>query len=501
MLGRIRTICNWLAIGVLGFILINPEGLLANNLSCRALLSNHNLSTENSAAAIIDAAEGLANQSESPIDAISKHIKTALLKEFDLSEEEAQEFGRRAQKHLTQAYGQRWSDYVAEQKKSGTQIVLSKEHFKAAVDKILGKVRVFEQYTIPYLAGYSKTSAKIVFIDKNFPKLSKVKMQDGSYQKINLRPFIVLHEAIEKALLKSVPYTERRYLRTHQIAQRIEKDFVESHGISWQDYQHRVLKNEIARANRQKVELVPKDLDYTPYEEFKDAEDLALIHKMKSAAETSSLRSARIEEPIPGVILLKFFDKREMARTLIRFQEFYESPQFQNQIFTRKEFADWYRKQNGRFNYYAKWDGFNFPGSTLTPFAAGEFPHINQEEQKIISTLKEKSQSNFSRIYVIAVAENSESTVYNHELAHALYYLNPDYRAAVNKILDEVDVTKVEQFLKEKMSDYSDSVLRDEAHAWLMHDSESLVEMGFDLGPYKSAIEKLNAIFLKCMAP
>ena len=43
--------------------------------------------------------------------------------------------------------------------------------------------------------------------------------------------------------------------------------------------------------------------------------------------------------------------------------------------------------------------------------------------------------------YVIGTIENTkDKTVFSHELAHALYYLDSSYKKSVDKILDKMDV-------------------------------------------------------------
>src|SRR4051812_277554 len=49
------------------------------------------------------------------------------------------------------------------------------------------------------------------------------------------------------------------------------------------------------------------------------------------------------EELEPQVFLLSFPDQVEMGRTLMRFQEYYESREFRGKAFSRKEFKAWYR--------------------------------------------------------------------------------------------------------------------------------------------------------------
>jgi hypothetical protein len=181
---------------------------------------------------------------------------------------------------------------------------------------------------------------------------------------------------------------------------------------------------------------------------------------------------------------------------MLRFQEYFESPQFRGKIFEKKEFEDWYRqKKNGKFDYYDFWgDGFNIPGHILEAFYRGEFKNLTNKEKLILDAFRNRRHTNF---YIIATAKNSETKTFEHEIAHALYYLNSQYKFEVDQVLDSINIGPVETFLKDFYGDYHNSVLRDEAHAWLMHNSKDLKKDGFDTKNYRETILRLQAIYKK----
>ncbi|MNS70283.1 hypothetical protein D3C72_1036250 [compost metagenome] len=77
--------------------------------------------------------------------------------------------------------------------------------------------------------------------------------------------------------------SEKSYLRTHQIAQRLEKELVEAHNITWQEYQHQIMARELERVDTAPVKTVPSDLDLTPYVDY---QDYKLIETMKASMVT-----------------------------------------------------------------------------------------------------------------------------------------------------------------------------------------------------------------------
>lgn len=170
-----------------------------------------------------------------------------------------------------------------------------------------------------------------------------------------------------------------------------------------------------------------------------------------------------------NIILLEFPDQEIMCKTMLRFQEYYESSEFRGKVFTLKEFKEWYMEFTGRktksgkpkFTYYEDWNGFNFPGYIVEAFRDGLFKRITKREQGIIDIYEQTS----NRCYFIAICEG-DHRIYDHEVAHALYYTNDNYKQIVETIMEKWPVDKdFYNFLESK--GYHRSVLDDEVHAYL----------------------------------
>jgi len=88
----------------------------------------------------------------------------------------------------------------------------------------------------------------------------------------------------------------------------------------------------------------------------------------------------------PGIIHLSFPDQITLAETMLRFQEYYESPRFHGTVFTRYEFAAWYRtaQPHGEFSYHFDWPGFNVPVGFLIPFESGAFGTLTPGEGAVL---------------------------------------------------------------------------------------------------------------------
>jgi hypothetical protein len=156
-----------------------------------------------------------------------------------------------------------------------------------------------------------------------------------------------------------------------------------------------------------------------------------------------------------------------MCKILLRFQEHYESPKFRNKVFTLKEYKAWYKAhtKSKKFTYYEDWSGFNFPSSILRPFYKTKFNPLSAGEKTILNIFK-KTRGKF---YIIAAVDGSVD-VKNHEIAHAFYYLDKQYKADIDNFISMVskkDFARFVGFLN-TTGGYHPSVFRDEFQAYAM---------------------------------
>ena len=186
------------------------------------------------------------------------------------------------------------------------------------------------------------------------------------------------------------------------------------------------------------------------------------------------------------VFQLEFDNQLELASTFLRFEEFYESPKFKGKIFTLKEFKEWYTKEKGAFTYYEDWPAFNIPSSVLKPFIEGKFDPLSKAEKELISLFKNTT----GIFYIIGVVAGADSFC-NHELAHALFFTQPDYKKQVLIVLIKYDTSAIKQELR-GMSGYCEEVLDDELNAWILTLSDELKAK-----PQKELKSELEKLFLK----
>jgi hypothetical protein len=153
-----------------------------------------------------------------------------------------------------------------------------------------------------------------------------------------------------------------------------------------------------------------------------------------------------------------------MAKTFLRFQEFYESPKFRGKIFSLKEFKDWYKTtRKGKFTYYTDWAGFNIPSTVLRPFYDKQFKNLTVRELTLLRKFKDIK----GKFYIIATTGKSSMTL-NHEISHARFYINGSYRKEILAALGRVNTTSIAKWLLGL--GYDQSTLLDEIHAYLLND-------------------------------
>jgi len=199
----------------------------------------------------------------------------------------------------------------------------------------------------------------------------------------------------------------------------------------------------------------------------------------------------KIVRPQEKIIHFKFKLKRDLTRTMLRFQEHFESPKFKDKIFSLEEFKIWYASttDNNKFTYYSDWSGFNFPSYILKPFYDGSFDPLTADEKSILDILRSET----GEFYVIGTFKNEDI---KHEMAHAKFYVDPNYRKQVKKVISKIDTKTMFKALKEM--GYDKSVLIDEVHAYLLESEEYLKkEFSIEVDDYKEARRQLAEIYRK----
>ena len=173
----------------------------------------------------------------------------------------------------------------------------------------------------------------------------------------------------------------------------------------------------------------------------------------------------RITRPLPGVLHLQFTTQMDLCRSFIRMQEFYESPypEIRGKYFTLSEYFVLYTRDHGKpFSYYTDWHGFNIPGGSLRDFERKFAGRLTTPEQLILSIKDVR--------YLIGTHDNCEEAL-DHELAHARYYLDREYRERANVLSFWLSADNPFEYMAFvewlKTSGYTEAVIFDEINAYM----------------------------------
>lgn len=180
-----------------------------------------------------------------------------------------------------------------------------------------------------------------------------------------------------------------------------------------------------------------------------------------------------VSEIFPKCIHLHFETQYEVTSTMMRLQEFYESPyeNIRSKKFPVEEYMDTYAKEMGNFTYNVDWTGFNIPGNTVDEFfeTFGDLLEKEKHLQKIITTAKKKAKITDDHFYLIAsYADKIEGKdVLKHELAHAMYYLDTKYSGEMDDTIMDIPEDELGLLFKGLISQgYTKEVVLDEIQAY-----------------------------------
>jgi hypothetical protein len=171
----------------------------------------------------------------------------------------------------------------------------------------------------------------------------------------------------------------------------------------------------------------------------------------------------------PQIVQVNFDSQYFLTSTLLRVQEFYESTfdNIREKSFTIQDYMDTYVRKFKKFNYFEKYEGFNFSDIFLKKFLKTQ-KSLSKSEIRIFLYINFLIDKNWNKkFYVIGTHKNNVKII-DHELAHAFYYLSKDYKNKMDKLIKELPTKNHIKLIKElKEVDYSEGVYNDEIQAYL----------------------------------
>lgn len=181
----------------------------------------------------------------------------------------------------------------------------------------------------------------------------------------------------------------------------------------------------------------------------------------------------KLEKISESIILIEYDSRQSLCSALVRFEEHYEGAEYRGKIFTLGEYRRWYCLFYGAWTYEKDWSGFNIPAHAFKPFFEGLFDPLTDAEAEIVEMLRPKA----GNYCVIGTFVGGEPDVFEHEICHAMFSTNGEYKAHVLDILKdyEEELVDLKVLLKDVLG-YGDNVILDECHAYICESSEFLIE-------------------------
>ena len=207
-----------------------------------------------------------------------------------------------------------------------------------------------------------------------------------------------------------------------------------------------------------------------------------------------------VSEPFTSVVLIEFPTQLKLGQSFLRLQEFYESPteQFRSKFFMLDDYIEWYVSTNGKkeFTYYTDWYGFNVPSDIIYKFLRA-YPtySFTNEEMALINALHPWLKANH-QFYLIGAMQGDQETI-KHEMAHAFWALDPQYRSNQQVNLDNMN-DSIKKQMKTKLVAMGyrddDSILLDEIQAYLGTEND-LPGCGFNITNLKKHAQPFQKTF------
>jgi len=183
-----------------------------------------------------------------------------------------------------------------------------------------------------------------------------------------------------------------------------------------------------------------------------------------------------------NIIHIRFDNQYEMTSTMVRMQEFYESPyqEIRGHYFTLDKFMDVYTKNNKKsvFTYFTDWMGFNLPDKTIRKFIVKYLFRLREKEVNLLNKIPISMLLGFKKFYLIATCHDDDV---EHELAHAYFYLNYDYQFEMVTLISKLSPKKLEYWFNHlTKKGYCKEVFYDEIQAYSIDKGEKKFKEMYD---------------------
>ena len=178
----------------------------------------------------------------------------------------------------------------------------------------------------------------------------------------------------------------------------------------------------------------------------------------------------KTKKPIKNCLLLEFNTQKDLALAFCRVEEYYEgNPKVNGKYLSLEQFLDAFMTDDGKLNYFHYWTGFNIPGNIYLEWAQQNMSDRTKWELALANVISKKLD--LEKPFYVIGGVKGDIEVIDHEIAHALYYMNPEYKDMMDTANYQFyknlrgEYSKMVKSLK-KMG-YGDNVIKDEVQAYM----------------------------------
>ena len=202
-----------------------------------------------------------------------------------------------------------------------------------------------------------------------------------------------------------------------------------------------------------------------------------------------SRRDFSVSRPCDGCVLLKFKTIPDLTKSFFRMAEYYDGDQKKKHVDMAEFLDDWMDRQ-GNADYFKFWDGFNITDSAFRSWRRS-VGKLSQAEQTAVDAVDQATKG-MKKFCVMGVGGDDPATM-QHELFHAKYYLDPDFKRNADQLFDECRndpvIKTMTKILKTKL-DYHTNI-EEEIAAYLYAGSQLKLVFGIDA---KSLIQRFQGL-------
>jgi hypothetical protein len=198
--------------------------------------------------------------------------------------------------------------------------------------------------------------------------------------------------------------------------------------------------------------------------------------KLISHTEDLSIVTYSLYEVAPKIYAVQVSSDYDRAMLFLRAQEYYESPfsEFRGRNFNLFVYMNHYRKHKNRdyFSYTFDWCGYNVPSDEIEgcynqlSYETDMITPYDEHMMHILWQIRQHQKK--GKFYLLGVDSVDSSWIMNHEMAHAQFFTNADYKKEMLENISALPINLHASLVSVILQmGYPEKVVTDEIQAYL----------------------------------